>query len=280
MWKLGLIIGVGFLFFLIFKIISKGPVRTLEHICFYIEVLLKRGLNNGFLIVEISKTDYFLQFRKYINKPGDYGIELYFPDTVWSHSFVEGLIRLCKNEQITHKIEKKTPGIEFDFICVDFKKDTQKAQSFMKKVFFEIFKIDDNKHFYYRFENISAKDISNSLKNLLRHGQDGWFLIITVAYTKKFIQLRKYNNSLGEYGLELYFGKAKWSIVYFERLEHFCKQNKIKFIILKKDSLDFLCVDFGKNIKDANDFVKMILFEIFQLEKTVKLFIRLEKAIS
>jgi hypothetical protein len=58
-----------------------------------LEMLLKRGYDGGFAIVTEQGIDRFLQFRKYIRAPGDFGIHMHFPRTTWSELFQAAIRR-------------------------------------------------------------------------------------------------------------------------------------------------------------------------------------------
>lgn len=113
------------------------------------------------------------------------------------------------------------------------------------------------------------------IESLLKRGYDCGFLIIHISFSRRFLQLRKYIRSPGDYGVELGFPNAKWSSRYFHRVEALCKENAIEFRIERKaiDSpLEFLCVDFGKDHRAATQCVKLILIKIFGVTERHKLF--------
>jgi len=127
----------------------------------------------------------------------------------------------------------------------------------------------------------SLEDLHKPIDELLKRGFDGGFLLINISYSKKFIQLRKYINSNNNFGIELVFPKAKWSLKFFDKIKSFCRDNNIHYLIRKekaKHTLDFLYVDFGNDSKRAYDIVKRILLDVFEIKETTKLFLRLENA--
>ena len=124
----------------------------------------------------------------------------------------------------------------------------------------------------------TIEQTKGSINDLLKRGFDGGFLIITVAYTKKFIQFRKYIKSPGKYGIELCFPNAKWSHPYCMKLRSYCLENKIEFYVEQNNPLVFLCTDFKRDVDLAHDFVKIILTEIFDFKESIRLFVRLHNA--
>jgi hypothetical protein len=124
--------------------------------------------------------------------------------------------------------------------------------------------------------------IEEPIGALLKRGYDGGFLVIKISYSRKFIQLRKYINAPGEYGISLVFPKAAWSLGYFDKLEEFCKKVGIDYTIemggSDKHAMEFLFVDFGKDSARAHEFVVQLLVEVFNVDEDVTLFVRLEDA--
>jgi hypothetical protein len=136
----------------------KGPSHSLETLEQPIRDLLKRGFDGGFLIIDISRTKFFIQFRKYINAPGDYGIELCFPNAKWSSQFFEKLKNFCTKEGIEYSIANKNTDGQLEFIYVDFETDYQKAHSYVKKIVLEVFELDENVKIFVRLENATVED--------------------------------------------------------------------------------------------------------------------------
>lgn len=137
----------------------KGPAKTLETIEKPIADLLKRGYDGGFLIIDIARTKHFLQLRKYINKPNEYGIELCFPNTNWSTNYFHQLIDLCRHEKIEHSITKKDGKQSIEFLCIDFAKDAHTAYTFVKRILIEILQVDVAGKFFVRLENATIEDV-------------------------------------------------------------------------------------------------------------------------
>jgi len=121
--------------------------------------------------------------------------------------------------------------------------------------------------------------IDKSLNELLRRGYDNGFLMIKLSYTRKFIQIRKYITSPGEYGIQLAFPKAKWSLPYFHDVERLCRSIKsANCCIDDAGGMDFLYMDFGQDVVNADVCIRRILVEIFGVTQSTKLFVTLEKA--
>lgn len=137
----------------------KGPAKTLETIERPISDLLKRGYDGGFLLIDIARTKHFLQLRKYINKPDEYGIELCFPNASWSIGYFQQLKELCGHEKIKYSITEKEDSESMEFLCIDFGKDAHNSYKFVKRILIEIFKVDMNVKLFVRLENAAIEDI-------------------------------------------------------------------------------------------------------------------------
>ncbi|RWX51695.1 hypothetical protein VU01_10971 [Candidatus Electrothrix marina] len=132
----------------------KGPAHTIDSIEKAIEDLLIRGYDGGFLIIDVSGTDYFIQLRKYILASGNYGIELSFPKAKWSEFFFTALVAYCDKAQINYTISKGDASKEeLDFLDIDFGKETHEAHNFIKNIITEIFGLKRDVKLFVRLEN-------------------------------------------------------------------------------------------------------------------------------
>jgi len=120
--------------------------------------------------------------------------------------------------------------------------------------------------------------LSGALADLLKRGYDGGFLIISISYSRRFLQIRKYIRQPGNYGIELAFPKAKWSLSCFDAVRDLCRRRGLDSRVSDEGVLDFLYADFGTNVSEANDCVKEILADIFGVSSKATLFVKLENA--
>jgi len=119
------------------------------------------------------------------------------------------------------------------------------------------------------------------IRDLLRRGYKEGFLVINIHYTKQFVQLKKYIHNKGNYGMEFCFPNTKWSDKLFVKLVEFCTETEIDFVIGEehaKEPLEFLYIDFGKDVLLAHSTIVDILLNVFGVDDDVKLFVRLENA--
>jgi hypothetical protein len=88
-----------------------------------LRLLLKRGYDGAFAVLTDQPSGLFVQFRKYIRRPGECGIEMHFPRAPWSEPYYVGVqLVLRRNgvafERIGLQIEPTTEVIRADF-CQD-----------------------------------------------------------------------------------------------------------------------------------------------------------------
>ena len=137
---------------------SKGPSLNLETIQWAINGLLRQGYNGGFLIINIGYSKKFLQLRKYIYAPGNYGIELAFPNAKWSEQLFPKFADFCKQSGIIYSVVIE-PAVEpLEFLRIDFGKDVAKAREIIKGIILKVFELDESVHLFARLENASIKD--------------------------------------------------------------------------------------------------------------------------
>jgi len=157
-WIIGIALAIIGIVLLILRGV-KGPAKTLETIERPIFDLLKRGYDGGFLLIDIARSKHFLQLRKYINKPDEYGIELCFPNASWSSGYFQKLKELCEHEKIKYTIADKEDSESIEFLCIDFGKDAHASYKFVKKIMIDMFKVDKDAKLFVRLENAAIDDI-------------------------------------------------------------------------------------------------------------------------
>lgn len=128
----------------------------------------------------------------------------------------------------------------------------------------------------------TLESIRQGISDLLLRGFNDGFLLIDMAGKKYFLQLRKYVRQSGEYGIELAFPNATWSSPFFKKTIALCDEYEQIYVLerekMDKSEMEFLYVDFGKDVDRAHCFVKQVFLEVFDVEEDVRLFVRLENA--
>lgn len=136
----------------------KGPAHTLETLARPIKDLLNRGYDGAFLIIDISSSKNFLQLRKYISAPGDYGIKLCFPNAKWSTQLFIKLREFCDRSGIKYTIAEEKANNPLEFLYIDFAKDFFEAHTYVKNILLEVFGVDKNVKLFVRLENATIED--------------------------------------------------------------------------------------------------------------------------
>jgi len=117
-----------------------------------------------------------------------------------------------------------------------------------------------------------------AIYDLLRRGYDKGFLLIQISDSGKFIQVRKYIKGPGDYGIQLAFPNAEWSQIYFDAAKEYCVKSGFNGYVAYDGLLEFLYVDFGTNVENANRCIKGVLKEVLGVTPQTELFVRLENA--
>jgi hypothetical protein len=124
----------------------------------YLEALLERGLNGGFLVIEVPNNKLFIQFSKYFIKNGQAGLQFDFPMAPWSEKYFEQLKRELLKMNLDFSIVSASGVKSRKFIAVDLKRDINSAASFATFVLQSIFGLTKEQTLTLYFENISPKD--------------------------------------------------------------------------------------------------------------------------
>ncbi len=127
----------------------------------YLEVLLYRGYDRGFIIIQIptdKKAKRFLQFAKYIDGEKDVGLRFDYPLIEWSIPYYRKLKEIFEREQIEFEILKTGENDISEFLFVDVKKDLDTAAKISILILQEIYKLKPNDFVELYFWNVSAQD--------------------------------------------------------------------------------------------------------------------------
>jgi len=119
-----------------------------------------------------------------------------------------------------------------------------------------------------QYRTVPAEELPAHLRRLLTRSSDGDFLVITDPDTDRFIQLRKYIHSPGQYGLSLDFPRAPWSERYYHELQARLESDQMEFVLqptLDHPVTEFLQVDCKRDIEFAGKLIRMVLFEVLGL---------------
>jgi len=121
-----------------------------------IEWALQYCLNRGFIIIEDRNSEHFIQFRKYILRDGEIGLELGFPEAPWSAAYFPELRDALANSGTSFREARETSGKVTAFIHVDCGQDIDQAVGLTRLCFFEIFGLGTDTRFKSTPSNYSS----------------------------------------------------------------------------------------------------------------------------
>jgi hypothetical protein len=145
----------------LFWVYGKKPYMhkniALDDLKSFLEVLLFRGYDGGFISICIPDREEFLQFSKYIISENSIGLQLDFPLAKWSKHYYDSLKKLLIDQGI--KFETQTTSKEEipEFLVVDIKQDLDFAQVLIKQIIQSIYKLNNVK-VNLHFENVSPRN--------------------------------------------------------------------------------------------------------------------------
>jgi hypothetical protein len=131
----------------------------------YLEVLLKRGYDRGFMIMEAPDRQRFIQFSKYFKDGEHFGLQFDFPNAPWSTEYFEALKSLLQQRDYDYDIQQidlrphtRPQKQVSEFIVVDLNQDLDRASDLCKSVLDDIFKLNATDTMTIWFMNVSIFD--------------------------------------------------------------------------------------------------------------------------
>jgi hypothetical protein len=131
---------------------------SLDELEKYLEALLKRGFNGGFLIMEVPQTSLFVQFSKYIKKKGPTGLQFDFPLAPWSEKYYNRLKSQLSKEKINYSTEEVSGGKVEEFLTVDLEQNIAKAAEVARLTLRSVFELGSGQAVTVYFQHINPKD--------------------------------------------------------------------------------------------------------------------------
>lgn len=136
--------------------------------------------------------------------------------------------------------------------------------------------------FFYSVNNrltVQICELEGRLKLLLQRGLENGLLTIKPVNQHQFIQLRKYIKTKGEFGIRLDFPNSEWSTDYYKGVQEALDKLKIQYAFeYGSDGMQFLTVDFKKNIEMASTALQAILRDVFLFNNEQKYKVQLDNA--
>jgi hypothetical protein len=133
-----------------------------------LSMFLKRGYDGSVAVLTDRSTGLFIQFRKYIHEPGQYGIESHFPRAPWSQRYYQGIQDVLKLRGVAFERVAAADGDPtVEFIHVDFGHDIDSATAIVAQIVVEVFLLP-KVEMRLRAEEICVKDVLVDRKDFPR----------------------------------------------------------------------------------------------------------------
>lgn len=151
---------VGIIMYYVGKLPKKHKNVTHDILYKYLEVLLYRGYDGGFIIIEGKTKDVFLQFKKIILNKGNVILELGFPLAEWSNIYYKDFQKLLNEKGIKYDISPKNNENELEFTNVNCNMDIDFCKTLTKYIFIDVFKYNENElNYTIQLIDVSPEDI-------------------------------------------------------------------------------------------------------------------------
>ena len=135
---------------------SGEVVYALSELKDLIGQLLRRGFADGFLIIKDKGTGNWIELRKYLFSPENYGLNICFPHLDWSKDQFSLLQKYCDENGIEYQLSKDD---HFDrapeYLFIDCKKDFSEADSIVNMIMSSIFGLPKEHELNIELRNIS-----------------------------------------------------------------------------------------------------------------------------
>ncbi|MBI9099529.1 MAG: hypothetical protein JEY91_13685 [Spirochaetaceae bacterium] len=123
----------------------------------YFKILLYRGYDGGYTIIEGSLKKTFLQYKKYITENEVY-LEMSFPKAKWSQEYYDRLKEYLEKREIKYRINNSSES-PIEFIDINCSNDIDFCTALTRDIFVNIFDYtDDDLNYKIKFYDVSPKD--------------------------------------------------------------------------------------------------------------------------
>jgi hypothetical protein len=127
----------------------------------FLEVLLYRGYENGFMVIQVPtdrKFKRFIQFSKYIVDNRNVGLEFNYPLSEWSQPYYKKLKDILIENRIKFEIENTGHEKIPEFLVIDVKQNLDMANKISKLVFNDLYEIGKEGMIELYYHNISPRE--------------------------------------------------------------------------------------------------------------------------
>ena len=104
-----------------------------------LHLFLKRGYEGATVILTDRKSGRFIQFRKYINAPAEFGMEMHFPRAEWSQPFYRGVQDVLQRHKVEFARVPLTDAPIVEVIHADFGRNADIAAQVTCDIVREVF---------------------------------------------------------------------------------------------------------------------------------------------
>lgn len=154
-----------FILLILFWYFGKKPAIhkniSQEDLKKYFEVLLYRGYDRGYMIIQVSmdkRFKRFLQVSKYIGDKNKLGLQFDYPLANWSKPYYEKFKSILNKNRIKFEIEKTDQDKIPEFLVIDVEKDLDKAYKISKLALQELYSLSPDDLIKLYFINVSEED--------------------------------------------------------------------------------------------------------------------------
>lgn len=158
-----LFFSIAIIFFLRWLLLQPKKYKNMdqEKINKFLNILLKRGLHGGVLVIKIPNTKMFIQFKKYVEDE-KIGLSLDFPKAPWSNNYYDMVKKLIIDNQISteiiNQLDVNIKGKVTEFLIADFERNIFAAFDIAKKIINHIYAYDSSKPVTMYFIRINPLD--------------------------------------------------------------------------------------------------------------------------
>lgn len=164
----GLVVAIALV--ILFRWWAKRPLRHRLNVAQgdyrrYLEALLNRGYDRGFMVIQAPDRKRFIQFSKYMKDAQVPGLQFDFPQAAWSQEYSERLKALLDQRNYKYEIQTVEPSPKdksanavSEFVVIDLQQDLKAAAELSKLVFLEVFKLNSSDTVALWFVNVSPWD--------------------------------------------------------------------------------------------------------------------------
>lgn len=142
-------------------LLDRGPLKVRQaDLLVYLETLLHRGYDRGFVVIKPRRGREFIQFTKYMDESVA-GIQFDFPRAPWSEAHYDRLQDLLRTAGFDFERQPTSKGAVSEFLVVDLKQDCERATDLALLCLGGLFDSADSDLLRLRFHDVSPLQETN-----------------------------------------------------------------------------------------------------------------------